>query len=282
MERSYASKDSLDESVQDQRTRDESNENDSDEEVETIVETASPYGSSRLGGSSSNRSKSAAPASPSYSEEESVEAYMQKLLARMRGEDPSSESSASNTTSLPSKTVGNNKSSNSKAVRNTYSPLRKTRQDPAAALIAGRTKVNDDADALMGLDDPENSDENGDLGYGDNTMPRSAPERTANFAALRELANDSARTAISSSDKKPKPLGYTIKLAVSVFSGCVGGVLMYNNGMQVNMTLIAATAAFMLSAIWGLDVLQMGMANPKPEKPANSGNQVQMKISGRK
>lgn len=280
LERSYATKETTGESSQESRTEDDLQGDDLGDEVETIVETASPYGSSRLGGSGPSRNHSATPSASAYSEDESVEAYMQKLLARMRGEEPSNEPSGS-TSSSQSKTVVN-KSANSKAVRNTYSPLRKTRQDPAAALIASRPKVDSESGADDSLDGTESIDSYADLGSGDSTLPRSAPEKVANLAALRELANDSARTAISSSDKKPKPLSYTIKLAVSILSGCVGGVLMYNNGMQVNMTLIAATAAFMLSAIWGLDVIQMGAATPKPDKPANGNKQVQMKISGRK
>lgn len=236
---------------------------------------------SRLGASSA-RGRSAAASAPASeaaapAEDDSVEAYMQRLLARMRGDEveevkPTATSSAPAAKASPAKAAGA-----SKVVRNTYSPIRKTRQDPAAALIASRPKVDEEGgDAVESTEDdkPELTPEV--------TVSRSAPEKASDMAALRELANDSARAAVKTSDKKVKPVSNTIKLTIAGLAAAFGVVLLISNGLRVNLTLVAAATSFMLSAIWVMDVVQVMAASKKRDQNNNGANAFQMKISGKK
>lgn len=116
----------------------------------------------------------------------------------------------------------------------------------------------------------------------DNSIPRAAPEKSTDFRALRELANDSARTAIKSSESKVRPVGNIIKLSISALASLFGIQLLYENGLQVNLTLVAAATAFMLAAIWCMDVVQSINAAKKTEKKNAPNSQVQMKISGKR
>jgi hypothetical protein len=236
---------------------------------------------SRLGASSA-RGRSAAATAPASeaaapADDDSVEAYMQRLLARMRGDEveevkPTATSSAPAAKASPAKSAGA-----SKVVRNTYSPIRKTRQDPAAALIASRPKVDEEGgEAVESTDDdkPELTPEV--------TVSRSAPEKASDMAALRELANDSARAAVKTSDKKVKPVSNTIKLTIAGLAAAFGVVLLVSNGLRVNLTLVAAATSFMLSAIWIMDVVQAMATSKKRDQNNNGANAFQMKISGKK
>lgn len=236
---------------------------------------------SRLGASSA-RGRSAAASAPASeaaapAEDDSVEAYMQRLLARMRGDEveevkPTATSSAPAAKASPAKAAGA-----SKVVRNTYSPIRKTRQDPAAALIASRPKVDEEGGEAVESTGDDKSELTPEV-----TVSRSAPEKASDMAALRELANDSARAAVKTSDKKVKPVSNTIKLTIAGLAAAFGVVLLISNGLRVNLTLVAAATSFMLSAIWVMDVVQVMAASKKRDQNNNGANAFQMKISGKK
>lgn len=240
--------------------------------------------------SSHGHSGGAAAHSESGAEDDSVEAYMQKLLARMRGDSPEESKEAASSPASPKtistkSTIGKSATSTNKVVRTTYSPMRKSRQDPAAALIASRPQVDAAAEGnaiAEGVVDPNATPEGQEGEAVDNSTPRTAPEKTTDFRALRELANDSARTAIKSSESKIRPVGNIIKLSISALASLFGIQLLYENGLQVNLTLVAAATAFMLAAIWGMDVIQNVKAAKKSEKKNGPGSQVQMKISGKR
>jgi pSer/pThr/pTyr-binding forkhead associated (FHA) protein len=250
-------------------------------EAEEVAKPEAVPAPVRLGvGSTRGRSaaSSAPPAEPAAAgDDDSVEAYMQRLLARMRGDEPE-ESKPSLSAAPPASKASPAKSSSSKVVRNTYSPIRKTRQDPAAALIASRPKVDEDgseipADANDGTAEP----------LPEVVAPRSAPEKASDLAALRELANDSARAAVKTSDKKVKPVSNTIKLTIAGLAFAFGIVLLISNGLRVNLTLVAAATSFMLGAIWILDLVQVFVSSKKRDQ-SNGGvpNNLQMKIAGKK
>ncbi|MEY4566771.1 MAG: hypothetical protein RLY14_1741, partial [Planctomycetota bacterium] len=223
-------------------------------------------------------------------EDDSVEAYMQKLLARMRGDSQEESKEATSSPVSPKTTstkssIGKSTSSTNKVVRTTYSPMRKSRQDPAAALIASRPQVDaaTEGNAVAeGVVDPNATPEDQEGEAVDYSTPRTAPEKTTDFQALRELANDSARTAIKSSESKIRPVGNIIKMSISVLASLFGIQLLYENGLQVNLTLVAAATAFMLAAIWCMDVIQNVKAAKNSEKKNGPGSQVQMKISGKR
>lgn len=241
-----------------------------------------PTAPARLGvGASRGRSAASNPAAAEPSaagDDDSVEVYMQRLLARMRGDEPE-DIKPSSASAAPAAKASPAKSSSSKAVRNTYSPLRKTRQDPAAALIASRPKVDEEgSDPNAPTDGNENLEPQAEV-----TVSRSAPEKASDLAALRELANDSARAAVKTSDKKVKPISNTIKLTIAGLAAAFGVLLLISNGLRVNLTLVAATTAFMLSAIWILDVVQVFASSKKREQSNGGGaNNFQMKIAGKK
>lgn len=242
--------------------------------------------------SSSSHSHSGGPTSGGEhgADDDSVEAYMQKLLARMRGDSPeeskeSANSPTSSKTVSAKATLGKSPASSNKVVRTTYSPMRKSRQDPAAALIASRPQADATEEVAPVADvvaDPNATPEVQEGEAIDNSIPRAAPEKSTDFRALRELANDSARTAIKSSESKIRPVGNIIKLTISVLASLFGIQLLYENGWQVNLTLVAAATAFMLAAIWCMDVFQSMKAAKKSEKKSAPTSQVQMKISGKR
>jgi pSer/pThr/pTyr-binding forkhead associated (FHA) protein len=252
-----------------------------EEEVESVPPTPPPA-PARLGvGAARGRSAANNPptAEPSAAgDDDSVEAYMQRLLARMRGDEPE-EIKPSASSAAPVAKASPAKSSNSKAVRNTYSPLRKTRQDPAAALIASRPKVDEEGiEPNATVVENENPEPQAEV-----TVSRSAPEKASDLAALRELANDSARAAVKTSDKKVKPISNTIKLTIAGLAAAFGVLLLISNGLRVNLTLVAAATAFMLSAIWVLDVIQAFASSKKREQSNGGGaNNFQMKVAGKK
>jgi hypothetical protein len=166
-------------------------------------------------------------------------------------------------------------------MRTTYSPLRKTRQDPAAALIASRPKVEEEG--------AENDDNTGDPNVdnsqkaGNVTAPRSAPESASDLAALRELANDSARASVKPTGPQIKPVSSTVKLIVASLACAFGIILLVGNGLRVNLTLVAAATSFMLAAIWLLDLAQ-SYVNSKKQQQSSTNNtaQVQKKLAGKK
>jgi pSer/pThr/pTyr-binding forkhead associated (FHA) protein len=241
--------------------------------------------------SQSNSSNSHPGGSEPGADDDSVEAYMQKLLARMRGDSAEESKEATNSAASPKtistkSSLGKSTTQTNKVVRTTYSPMRKSRQDPAAALIASRPQVDATAEGTPAVEgavaDPNASTEPQEGEAMDTSSPRAAPEKSTDFRALRELANDSARTAIKSSESKVRPVGNIIKLSISVLASLFGIQLLYENGLQVNLTLVAAATAFMLAAIWCMDVIQSTKAAKKSEKKNGPSSQVQMKISGKR
>lgn len=263
-----------------------SEENPTEEEPEAVEPEPAPSpkptparNSVSLRGKAPASSAPAAAESAPAGDDDSVEMYMQRLLARMRGDEPE-EAKPVASASTPSAKAAPAKSASSKAVRNTYSPLRKTRQDPAAALIASRPKVDEEgtSDASNPVDDGKPQEPAAEV-----TVARSAPEKASDLAALRELANDSARAAVKTSDKKVKPISNTIKLTIAGLAAATGVVFLISNGLRVNLTLVASAIAFMLSAIWTMDVVQSVMAGKKRDQNNGGGNNnFQKKVAGKK
>jgi hypothetical protein len=84
-------------------------------------------------------------------------------------------------------------------------------------------------------------------------VPRTAPELTANLAAMRELANSSARTAIDTSSKRRQARNATSKLVLS--GGAIGtAVVLAWLSMRTHSMLsyYAALTAGFASLVWGL------------------------------
>lgn len=183
-------------------------------------------------------------------EDDSVEDYMRKLLARMRG--------------VPEDQV----------------ELPKTAQPASASGIAqakpsaGTTKPTSDTLAGAQTNTPTKSAWSGnsanstqtvsDLGAEatqpfdpDKYVPRAlAPEASRDLSAMRELANNNARTAIYKSNRQRYVTSVLLKLTIAGIGLLVGMVLVAINGFAVNIGLVAALASFVVAIIWGFDGIQ--------------------------
>lgn len=148
-------------------------------------------------------------------EEDSIEAYMQRLLQRVSGDDSSSRRPMANHAAPVAAPA----------------PTERTAAPPAPAK----------ADAAE-----EPFDFN-------SYVPRTAPELTANLAAMRELANTSARTAIDSSSKRKQAKHATSKIVLSL--GAIGTAIALGWLSLRTHSLLsyyAALSAGAASLLWGL------------------------------
>ncbi len=177
-------------------------------------------------------------------EDGSVEDYMRKLLARMRGVPEEDVELPATSAAPPAKPVLVTGSENT--VPGAVGPESVSLPDedsPTAAAEAPTT----DRRATDFVTDPYDPD---------TYVPRVlAPEKVKNLAAMRELANSSARTAIHSSTRKRHFASILLKASISLVGMMVAGVLIAINGLQVNIGLVATVAALLVAAIWGYDAL---------------------------
>ncbi len=171
------------------------------------------------------------PASQVHSGEEndeSVEDYMRRLLARMRGVSESE-------VSLPGVEVS--KPAPAPAVK-----------DPSvekpAAMVGPPTETQQMSEAWTEPFDPEKY------------VPRgSAPEKNRDLNALRELANNSARSAIQVSARRRQGSAILIKSAIALVGLVAGIAIVSINGARINIAFIATIASFMVAVIWGYDAV---------------------------
>lgn len=191
----------------------------------TPIESYSPAAQK----SSSPSAFGSAPAGQSGEEdEESVEAYMKNLLARMRGD--SVEVPASAPTPAPSQ-----------------APATPTRQSPYELRQAMRMQ-------------PDEGDQSEPMDLDTYVPLTNAPEKGKNISALRDLANSTARTAIHKSTRRRTLSGSLMKFAISAIALTVAAALFAINGVAVNIALIATMAALFVAMIWGYD----GIKSLKP------------------
>ncbi len=170
------------------------------------------------GGSASITSpalRSQRPAQEPVHEDDSIDDYMSRLLARNRGDSTVPRPAAS------------------QACAPVKEPVKAAKQPTSEATIAAPAA---------------NSDE--PISFG----PRAAaPEKNIDLTAMRQLANLSAETAINTHDSKRLSVISRIKLAVSLVAAVAGVVLLglsFTGGMHL-MTMFAAFAAFAVTAYWG-------------------------------
>lgn len=162
-------------------------------------------------------------------EEDSIEAYMQKLLQRVKG--------------------GPESSSETKPA-----PLTESRMAPRSR---GEflNRGNRDSHTITALD--ETSPERTSIMTDDEFVPRQqAPEKKNELDALRELANNNARRAINKSDSKKMSAAILLKIAITAFATGAGLTLFVINGTRVNPPFAGMIAAFVVAALWGVDCLK--------------------------
>ncbi len=173
-------------------------------------------------------------------EDDSVEDYMRKLLARMRGvpeEEIEIAKPAPATSTTPAPTMSTTASSKA-----TESFQTKPTAGPRSTVLAPKTEVDS-----IGSTEPFDPEK---------YVPRAlAPERTTSLAAMRELANSSARTAIHKSTRQRHVTSIFLKAVIAFVGLVVGLVLVAINGLNFNIGLVATVAAFLVAAIWGYDSL---------------------------
>ncbi|MFO0939771.1 MAG: hypothetical protein U0930_03300 [Pirellulales bacterium] len=163
-----------------------------------------------------------APATQSGDEdEESVEAYMKNLLARMRGDSVAAPDIAPTQSPVPVSVAP-------------------ARQSPYELRQAMRMQP-DEGEQVEPMDL-------------ENYVPlTNAPEKSQNISALRDLANTTARTAIHKSTRRRTLSGSLMKFAISAIAITVAAALFAINGVAVNIALVATMAALFVAMIWGYD-----------------------------
>ena len=110
-------------------------------------------------------------------------------------------------------------------------------------------------------------------------VPRGiAQEKPRDLAAMRELANTSARSAIQLSARRRYGTAILLKVTISLVGFTAGGTLLLINGLSINIAFIATIAAFLVGAIWGFDAINsirpLLASNPRPVKEIVKGPPV--------
>ncbi|MCC6509385.1 MAG: hypothetical protein IT423_09775, partial [Pirellulaceae bacterium] len=198
-----------------------------------VQEEAIPQSLTQTVHASESPTVSASTASPTTGNgdeggDESVEDYMRRLLARMRGVSESE-------VSLPA-----------------------SDKNPAAAQVTAKDPSNvqsadPSVDGTTGDGMTEAWTEPFDP---EKYVPRgSAPEKNRDLNALRELANNSARSAIQVSARRRQGSAILIKSAVALVGVVAGIALVSINGARINIAFIATVASFLVALIWGYDAI---------------------------
>jgi hypothetical protein len=184
-------------------------------------------------------------------DEESIEEYMKRLMARMRGDSEPVEEKKSEPKSQPAM-----KQSTPRDPSEIKTPVRKT--EPA---FQSRTTAR--GPATTAAFNPNEY------------IPKAlAPEKSRNMAAMRELANTSARSAIQVSARRKYGTAVALKLAIAATGFGVGCALIMLNGFKLNIGLIATVASFMVALIWGIDAAGTikPLLNQDAATPVGDGN----------
>lgn len=158
-------------------------------------------------------------------DDDSVEAYMQRLLARVKGDQDSSP---------PAKTMSAKPEKTESAKPSTFK---------VATLIDQKTEETANEPASKPLTAAE-------------FKPRgAAAERNSNMAAMRELANSSARTAIERSVRQRSNHEILFKSSVAIFGFVAATVLFLVNGFTVSIALAGTAAGYIIAGLWGYEAL---------------------------
>ncbi len=209
-------------------------------------------------------SDATSPGADSDVEDESVEDYMRRLLARMRGEaepedaSPSPPSNPDLAISAPSQMI-------QEAQADAPDPISHAENQPEVS-DAGVAPVAPEAPVAI---EPE-TDSGSDSGLTAeqikllqqkedesraNARRASAPELEGKLEAMRELANSTARSAIGKSNRRRVLSSLALKASISAIGMAVAAALIAINGLALNIGLIATCAALLVAAIWGWDAL---------------------------
>lgn len=161
-------------------------------------------------------------------EEESIEAYMQRLLNRVRGEAEKSPTATQ-----------------------TKTPIAEV---PVPAVQPNPTKPRSRVAASMGLEMEDALPPPSERLSEELFVPRQqAPEQRNDLAALRELANTNARRAITRSDIRRTNSAFFLKLGVTALAVFSAVALFLFNGFTLNAPFAGMVAAIVVALLWGFD-----------------------------
>ncbi|MCY2975289.1 MAG: hypothetical protein NTW52_11565 [Planctomycetota bacterium] len=180
-----------------------------------------------------------------YDEEESIEVYMQRLLQRAKGGGDSPVSIASS-----SSTAGKEKPVQQKATTRTPEPTEPTKS--VQSRPEGQQFESESGSEYKHYGAiPSTSDEQAVM---TRQVPRvSVEEQQQSLVALRELANHTARKAITLNTQKRMTGEFNTKLLISV-SGFLGGTLvLLINGLTPNVAMAGMICAYAVFLLWGYD-----------------------------
>lgn len=174
---------------------------------------------------------SPATAEATEEDEDSIEAYMNRLLRRVQGQSET-ETVGSNPVSQTVEPTVNRASVASTRV--TATPTAETMAEPVSPNQTTQSSPNALADSPY--------------------VPRSqAPERSSNLAAMRELANSSARTAIATSARKKMSNDVLFKYALFGMGLLAGGAVLVGTRFEVGPWMLIALCCIGLAGFFLLE-----------------------------
>jgi hypothetical protein len=175
------------------------------------------------------------PSAPSGDDEESIESYMSRLMSRVRGEAAEPH------------------------------PVSVARQQAMA--------VQQEADEAAADDEGEKESAHTDKPALEPSeyVPRGpAPERSVNLESMRELANTSARSAITSHARRRGSKTVTAKFVVAVI-GLVAGLVLWFVSEPDSAFRYGAYAGFVVAAFWAMQaVLAASGKTDRAKRPADA------------
>jgi hypothetical protein len=193
--------------------------------------------------------------------EESIEDYMQRLLQRVKS-GPGSEQTASKAVvqqpSSPSKIVASSgQSASAPVVARTSS-----RTEEEVAVVDSQSVH----DTNLVQEKPAPEVEKGQ------PIRQSTAERSETLAALRDLANQTARTAIHKSSKKRLEISVATKFCISLMGLAGGLILLFLNGFDANIAMLGMICSFIVCLLWGYEAsVQAGqLLKTNAKNPARS------------
>jgi hypothetical protein len=162
-------------------------------------------------------------------EDDSIEAYMQKLLQRVKGgQEPSC---------VPTPTP----QADAKMAPRSRSEFL-NRNNREAHTMAAPDEASPQKTSMMTADE---------------FIPRQqVPEKKNELDALRELANSNARRAITKSDSKKMNSAILLKIAITAFALAAASTLFMINGVRINPPFAGMIAALIVAILWGMDCLK--------------------------
>ncbi len=176
--------------------------------------------------------------------EESIEDYMARLLQRVKGTPDSA--------GPPTKSTSNATKS----------------RETVTSSITRSEPTKSESPVLSGFDTPIIASV--DVKPAEFAPRQAAPENAANLAALRNLANDTARQALHNSSRKKNELVLIGKAAIAILG--LGGaiLLLVLNGFRANVAMIGMIASFVVFLLWGYEaVVQYKLLNASKVKEAS-------------